>query len=107
MRRRDHRHVVAKYGHGTGLTNVRDHFSDHHMTEWVTLCDRKQIKIVAKTVQRKLEAYRRSHGQTYVSPHTDILRVEYSWDAMVDLLSLWVVNDDQVIQLLTRRQQVS
>ena len=61
---------------------------------WVSICDKKGIKITASSVAKCVAAYREECGQI---PETDnTTHQKFSKEAFIDAIVEWMVADDQV-----------
>ena len=61
---------------------------------WVSICDKRDIKITASSVAKCVAAYRAECGET---PDTDDTACQkFSKKAFVDAIVEWIVADDQV-----------
>ena len=61
---------------------------------WVSICDKKDIKITASSVAKHVAAYRAECGE--IPDTDDTARQKFSNEAFVDAIVEWIVADDQV-----------
>ena len=61
---------------------------------WVSICDKKGIKITASSVAKRVAAYREECGQIQETDNTT--RQKFSKEAFIDAIVEWMVADDQV-----------
>jgi hypothetical protein len=86
------KHVVTKFRSTTGLTNIRNHFVNHHIADWVAACEKFGATIHGVKAQREVRKYKDLPEPTDLESN----RPEFSREAFVNALAEFVVGDDQV-----------
>jgi hypothetical protein len=85
-------HSVAHWAASTSISNIRRHFYNHHLMEWVTACDDLKIQISGTAAQEKVREFKNLPKDSELESS----RPSYSKEAFVDALTEFVVGDDQV-----------
>ncbi len=78
---------------------LRHHLLDHHLTSWLTKCDRLgiQVRSVQKCYQDAINKFYIKHGKQPASSSLNSPEHSpFSHDAFIDALIVWIVADDQV-----------
>ena len=61
---------------------------------WISICDKKDIKITTSSVTKCVAAYRAECGE--IPDTNDTAHQKFSNEAFVDAIVEWIVADDQV-----------
>ena len=96
MQAADPGHKVSSF---TGSTdNIRRHFMDFHMAQWVHCCDDMKNKITAKNAVPRVATFRQDEGKPApdIKAEEGVPRREFSREGFVDAIVEWIVADDQV-----------
>lgn len=88
-------HPVAQWSTSTSTGSMRKHLSDRHIREWVTACDKGDIKITASQVQATVTEFRRRQSGA-TEPSGEISPEPFTREKFVDAVVEWIIADDQV-----------
>ncbi len=95
---------------GTSMDGMHQHLAKNHLDDWIGACDALGIAITADCAQPYVESYRNAHPEsTKASPfvRTDPEDVPssfgaYSHEGLANYCMLWIVADDQVLNIPTQ-----
>ncbi|KAK0184537.1 ribonuclease H-like domain-containing protein [Armillaria mellea] len=93
----------SDFGLKTSTDVLRRHLLDHHLTSWLTKCDRLGIQVCStqKHYQDAISKFYIKHGK---QPATSSLNhpecSPFSHEAFIDALIAWIIADDQSINVI-------
>jgi hypothetical protein len=85
------RHTVRKYSGTSSTGTLRKHLYTHHIQDWISECERLQIRITAKDAVAAIAAFQGTQVQTPTQQ-----RLKFTQDHFIDALTEFIVANDQV-----------
>ncbi|RXW21072.1 hypothetical protein EST38_g4780 [Candolleomyces aberdarensis] len=94
---------VKHYNKKSGTGTMRRHLYGHHCNDWIAECDRRGFKIIAKSAQKHVKAYRVMQANLPQAATDDSgcgSIPDFTHEAFIDALVDFIVADDQSINVI-------
>jgi hypothetical protein len=85
------RHMVHKYGSSTSTGTLQKHLYTYHIQDWISECERLQIRITAKDALAAIATFQGTQGQTQTQQ-----RLKFTQERFINALAEFIVAKDQV-----------
>ena len=85
------RHTVCNYGSRSSTGTLQKHLYTYHIQDWISECERLQIRITLKEALVAIAAFQDTQVQT-PTQH----RLKFTQDCFIDALTEFIVANDQV-----------
>ena len=82
---------MCKYGSTTSTGTLRKHLFTHHIQDWISECERLQIRVTAKDALAAIATFQGTQAQTQTQQ-----RSKFTQEHFIDAIAEFIIANDQV-----------